>query len=59
MLNGTLKDSEICHNCGETGHILANCPNLSDAEKIAKMQEIADNAQRGKGGKGAGAKKAK
>ena len=38
-----------CYGCGEVGHILANCPNLSDAEKIAKMQEVAAAAAKGKG----------
>ena len=38
-----------CYGCGEVGHILANCPNLSDAEKIAKMQEVAAAAGKGKG----------
>ena len=38
-----------CYGCGEVGHILANCPNLSDAEKIAKMQEVAATAAKGKG----------
>ena len=49
-----------CYGCGETGHILANCPNLNDAEKVAKMQEVAAMAANAKGGgKGAGAKKGK
>ena len=38
-----------CYGCGEVGHILANCPNLSDAEKLAKMQEVAAAAGKGKG----------
>ena len=43
-----------CYGCGQPGHVLADCPNLSDAEKVAKMKEVA--AAKG-GGKGAGAKK--
>ena len=41
----------LCYGCQKPGHVLADCPNLSDAEKIAKMKEI--NAQKGAGkGKG-------
>ena len=42
-----------CYGCGEVGHILANCPNLSADEKVAKLQEVAAMAANGKGkGKG-------
>ena len=41
----------LCYGCKKPGHVLAECPNLSDAEKIAKMKEI--NAAKGAGkGKG-------
>ena len=41
----------LCYGCKKPGHVLADCPNLSDAEKIAKMKEI--NAMKGAGkGKG-------
>ena len=43
-----------CYGCGEVGHILANCPNLTAEEKVVKMQEVAAMAAAGKGkGKGA------
>ena len=38
-----------CYGCGEVGHILANCPNLSNEEKVVKMQEVAAMAAKGKG----------
>ena len=38
-----------CYGCGEVGHILANCPNLSAEEKVVKMQEVAAAAGKGKG----------
>ena len=41
----------LCYGCKKPGHVLADCPNLSDAEKIAKLKEI--NAAKGAGkGKG-------
>ena len=44
-----------CYGCGEVGHLLANCPNLSSEEKLLKMQELAAMSAAGKGkGKGKG-----
>ena len=42
----------LCYGCKKPGHVLADCPNLSDAEKIAKLKEIsaAKGAGKGKGG---------
>ena len=41
----------LCYGCKKPGHVLADCPNLSDAEKIAKLKEV--NAAKGAGkGKG-------
>jgi hypothetical protein len=43
-----------CYGCGEVGHLLANCPNLSNEDKQLKMQELAAMQAAGKGkGKGA------
>ena len=46
-------EDRVCFGCGETGHILPNCPNLTEEEKKAKMKE------KGKGKGSAGIKKEK
>ena len=30
----------LFYGCKQPGHVLADCPNLSDAEKIAKLKEV-------------------
>ena len=42
----------LCFGCKQPGHVLADCPNLSDAEKIAKMKDINTAKAAGKGPRG-------
>ena len=49
-----------CYGCGQQGHALAECPNLSDEEKVQKLKEIATaNAGKAGGKRRGGAAKGK
>ena len=43
--------ARVCYGCGETGHVLDQCPNLTADEKKKKKTELQAEKGKGKGGK--------